>query len=79
MEGKNRSVPGNVAQSAGTEGDGEKLFLNRARYRDFYSLTDQLHHCYGDRTFSSEPNLRMKPYIFAPAPASRSRGAILNH
>lgn len=52
MEGKNRSVPGNVAPSAGTEGDGEKSFLSQAPYRDFYSLTDQLHRCYGDRTFS---------------------------
>lgn len=57
MEGKNQSVSGNVAQPAGTEDDGEKSFLNQARYRDFYSLTDQLHHCYGDRTFS----LRTEP------------------
>lgn len=79
MEGKNRSVPGNVAQSAGTEGDGEKLFLNRARYRDFILLPTSCTTATATGPFHSEPNLRMKPCIFAPAPASRSRCVILNH
>ncbi|HCM1914390.1 TPA: type VI secretion system baseplate subunit TssG [Salmonella enterica subsp. salamae serovar 28:r:e,n,z15] len=52
MEGKNRSVPGNVEQSAEIRDDEEQPFLHQARYRDFYSLTDQLHHRYGDKHFS---------------------------
>ncbi|WP_312972290.1 type VI secretion system baseplate subunit TssG [Atlantibacter sp.] len=56
MEGKSRSVPGNVKQSAGLR-DNEQQFLNQALYHDFYFLTDQLHQYYGDRAFS----LRTEP------------------
>ncbi|HCB1602131.1 TPA: type VI secretion system baseplate subunit TssG [Citrobacter freundii] len=57
MEGKNRPVPDDVGQPAGIAEDDETPFLHHARYRDFYSLTDQLHHRYGDRAFS----LRTEP------------------